>query len=62
MLMQTWKPFSWYSDNENILENAPKNRAALLDERKTYQQVQLFQMQPVQFRKQNLSRFIKEQN
>jgi hypothetical protein len=28
-------PFSWYSDNENILvKMLPKNRAALLDEKK----------------------------
>jgi hypothetical protein len=31
----TWKPFSWYSDNENILVRMlPKNRAALLNEKK----------------------------
>jgi hypothetical protein len=45
-------PFSWYSDNENILVRMlPKNRAALLNEKKIYQQVPLFQMQPAQFLK-----------
>jgi hypothetical protein len=29
----------------------PKNRAALLNEKKIYQQVPLFQMQPAQFLK-----------
>jgi hypothetical protein len=61
MLMQTLETFSWYSDNENILvKMLPKNRAALLDERKTYQQVQLFQMQPVQFQNRTYQDLLKK--
>jgi hypothetical protein len=36
-------PFSWYSDNENILVRMlPKNRAVLLNEKKIYQQAHCF--------------------
>jgi hypothetical protein len=38
----------------------PKNRAALLNEKKNLPTGPLFQMQPAQFSKQDLSRFIEK--
>jgi hypothetical protein len=53
-------PFSWYSDNENILVRMlPKNRAALL-EKKSTNRSHCFKCNRHNFSKQDLSRFIEK--
>jgi hypothetical protein len=51
----TLETFSWYSDNENILVRMlPKNRAALLNERKSTNRSHCFKCNRHNFSKQDL--------
>jgi hypothetical protein len=57
----TLEPFSWYSDNENILVRMlPKNRAALLNEKKNLPTGPIVSNATGTISKQDLSRFIEK--